>query len=52
MAIPVVDFSVYQLEKENISEDDLGKLSEELKKGLYRGGICLYAKHGHKSRRG
>ncbi|ROL43191.1 UPF0676 protein [Anabarilius grahami] len=34
MSIPVVDFSVYQLGKENVSEADLKMLSEELRKAF------------------
>lgn len=31
MAIPVVDFSVYELDKTNVSDDKFKKLSQELK---------------------
>ncbi|KAK9959105.1 hypothetical protein ABG768_011185 [Culter alburnus] len=44
MAVPVLDFSVYQLGKENIPEADLEKLSDELRKAFTEVGF-VYLKN-------
>ncbi|KAA0714876.1 hypothetical protein E1301_Tti010284 [Triplophysa tibetana] len=44
MAIPVVDFSVYELEETNVSDDKFEKLSEELRKAFVEVGF-VYLKN-------
>ncbi|XP_056622264.1 uncharacterized protein si:dkey-10o6.2 isoform X2 [Triplophysa dalaica] len=44
MSIPVVDFSVYELEKTNVSDDKFEKLSKELRKAFVEVGF-VYLKN-------
>ncbi len=44
MEIPVVDFSAYELEKTNVTVDNLKKLSDELRKAFTEVGF-VYLKN-------